>query len=142
MQITYDATGRKWEKIGEGNVKTEYINGIEYRDNNLEAVYALDGRIVYDHVGDEYRTEYFRQDHLGNNRLTFCDFNNNGIIEISDDPGTQENELEITHYVLSRYRGSLRQMSIGHLILIFQDYARSSIWNGTEWELVCNGDTG
>ena len=38
---------------------------------------------------------------MGNNRLTFCDFNNNGRIEISDDPGTQENELEITqetHY--------------------------------------------
>ena len=101
MQITYDATGRKWEKIGEGNVKTEYISGIEYRDNNLEAIYAPDGRIVYDHVGDEYRTEYFRQDHLGNNRLTFCDFNNNGIIEISDDPNTPTNELEITqetHY--------------------------------------------
>ena len=101
MQITYDATGRKWEKKGEGNVKTEYISGIEYRDNNLEAIYLPDGRIVYDHVGDEYRTEYFRQDHLGNNRLTFCDFNNNGIIEISDDPNTPTNELEITqetHY--------------------------------------------
>ena len=48
-----------------------------------------------------FRAEYFHQDHLGNNRLTFCDFNNNGRIEISDDPGTQENELEITqetHY--------------------------------------------
>ena len=78
--------------------------------------------------GLNFRAEYFHQDYLGNNRLTFCDFNNNGRIEISDDPGTQENELEITHYVLSRYRGSLRQMSIGHLILIFQDYARSSVW--------------
>ena len=38
---------------------------------------------------------------MGNNRLTFCDFNNNGIIEISDDPNTPTNELEITqetHY--------------------------------------------
>ena len=123
-------------------MKTEYINGIEYRDNNLEAIYAFDGRIVYDHLGDEYRTEYFRQDHLGNNHLTFCDFNHNGIIEISDDPGTTINELEITQYVLSRNRGSLHQMSIGHLILIFQDYTRSSIWNETKWELVCNGYTG
>ena len=142
MQITYDATGRKWEKMGEGNVKTEYIYGIEYRDNNLEAIYTPDGRIVYDHVGDEYRTEYFRQDHLGNNRLTFCDFNNNGIIEISDDPGTTINELEITQGVLSRYCGSFRQMSIGHLILIFQDFARSSIWNGTAWKLVCDSSSG
>ncbi|MCG8328388.1 MAG: N-acetylmuramoyl-L-alanine amidase [Chitinophagales bacterium] len=51
--------------------------------------------------GVNFRAEYFHQDHLGNNRLTFCDFNNNGRIEISDDPGTPENELEITqetHY--------------------------------------------
>ncbi|MCG8328682.1 MAG: hypothetical protein MI974_13410 [Chitinophagales bacterium] len=134
MQITYDSTGKKWEKIGEGNVNTEYLNGIEYRNGILEAIYVGDGRLVAltggggFRPGLNFRAEYFHQDHLGNNRLTFCDFNNNGRIELSDDPGTQENELEITQYVLSRYRGSLRQMSIGHLILIFQDYARSSVW--------------
>ncbi|MCG8332450.1 MAG: RHS repeat-associated core domain-containing protein, partial [Chitinophagales bacterium] len=78
---------------------------IEYRNGVLEAIYVGDGRLVALPnslaPGLNFRAEYFHQDHLGNNRLTFCDFNNNGRIEISDDPGTQENELEITqetHY--------------------------------------------
>ena len=107
MQVTYDATGKKWKKVGApilaGN--TEYLNGIEYRNGVLEAIYVGDGRLVASASslapGVNFRAEYFHQDHLGNNRLTFCDFNNNGRIEISDDPGTQENELEITqetHY--------------------------------------------
>ena len=103
MEVTYDATGRKWEKQS-GNNTTEYISGIEYRNGEIEAIYAPDGRLVFDGLNGgsaTFRAEYFHQDHLGNNRLVFCDFNNNGIIEISDDPGTFENELEITqesHY--------------------------------------------
>ena len=104
MQVTYDATGKKWKKVGaSGN--TEYLNGIEYRNGILEAIYVGDGRLVAlpgsRGPGVNFRAEYFHQDHLGNNRLTFCDFNNNGRIEISDDPGTPESELEITqetHY--------------------------------------------
>ena len=40
--------------------------------------------------------EYWHQDHLGNTRLAFADFNENSFIEIKDNPGTPENELEIT----------------------------------------------
>ena len=103
MEVTYDATGRKWEKQS-GNVITQYINGIEYKGSDIEAIYAPDGRLVFDGLNGgraEFRAEYCHQDHLGNNRLVFCDFNNNGLIETSDDPATLENELEITqetHY--------------------------------------------
>ena len=104
MEVTYDATGRKWEKEGENGVITQYYNGIEYKGNDIEAIYTPDGRLVFDgYIGvrPQYRAEYFHQDHLGNNRIAFCDFNLNGKVEIEDDPGTQANELEITqetHY--------------------------------------------
>ena len=49
-----------------------------------------------------YRAEYFHQDHLGDTRLVFSDFNLNGIVDLEkDDPSTPLNELEITqesHY--------------------------------------------
>ncbi|MCG8328679.1 MAG: hypothetical protein MI974_13395 [Chitinophagales bacterium] len=101
MQVTYDATGRKWEKQS-GNNTTEYISDIEYRNGAIEAIYAPDGRLVFDGLNGgsaEFSAEYFHQDHLGNNRLVFCDFNNNGIIETSDDPGTPTNELEVTQEI-------------------------------------------
>ena len=103
LKVGYDATGKKWKKEGQSGI-TYYINGIEYQGSNLEAIYTGDGRLIAPAPGSgnsDYRAEYFHQDHLGNTRLGFCDFNNNGRVEISDDPNTPTNELEITqeqHY--------------------------------------------
>ena len=104
MRLVYDATGRKWFKYGEFGT-TSYASGIEYLDGKLEAIYAPDGRMVAEYTGGQitrYRAEYFHQDHLGNTRLVFSDFNQDGIVGLGeDDPATPLNELEITqesHY--------------------------------------------
>jgi RHS repeat-associated protein len=105
LSITYDASGRKWKKEGAGG-KREYILGIEYLDGKLEAIFGPDGRLaaVFDENGVNitgFRPEYWHTDHLGNVRLAFSDVNNNGRIEIEDDPGTPEDDTEImqeNHY--------------------------------------------
>jgi RHS repeat-associated protein len=116
LGILYDATGRKWRKAGQsrgegwhpcpGNPRGRDAIpvGIEYRDGKLEAIYLPDGRLVAEYAGSSitrYRAEYFHQDHLGNTRLAFSDFNQDNSISLYDDPATPESELEITqeaHY--------------------------------------------
>ena len=104
MRLTYDATGRKWSKDGEFGT-TSYASGIEYHDGKLEAIYAPDGRMVAEYTNGQitrYRAEYFHQDHLGNTRLGFSDFNQNGRIDLEEEnPSTPLNEFEVTqesHY--------------------------------------------
>jgi RHS repeat-associated protein len=105
LLFAYDAWGRKWTKEGAGG-KREYVLGIEYHDGKQEAIFGPDGRIVavYDENGVNitgFRPEYWHTDHLGNVRLAFSDVNNNGRIEIEDDPGTLEDDTEImqeNHY--------------------------------------------
>jgi RHS repeat-associated protein len=105
LQFAYDASGRKWKKEGVGG-KREYVLGIEYLDGKLEAIFGPDGRLaaVFDENGVNitgFRPEYWHTDHLGNVRLAFSDVNNNGRIEIEDDPATQEDDTEIiqeNHY--------------------------------------------
>jgi RHS repeat-associated protein len=105
LEFTYDASGRKWKKEGAGG-KREYVLGIEYHDAKQESIFGPDGRIVamYDENGvgvDHFRPEYWHTDHLGNVRLAFSDVNNNGRIEIEDDPGTPEDDTEVmqeNHY--------------------------------------------
>ena len=126
MSLTYDAKGRKWKKDGEfGEVL--YDGGIEYRNGQLEAINLPDGRLVAEYSGGpgitRFRAEYFHKDHpdpsgtgqvLGNTRLAFSDFNQNGYIELTEeDPGTPENELEITQAGAHRRRQRLWRLKSG-----------------------------
>ena len=126
MSLTYDAKGRKWKKDGEFGAVL-YDGGIEYRDGQLEAINLPDGRLVAEYSGGpgitRFRAEYFHKDHpdpsgtgqvLGNTRLAFSDFNQNGYIELTEeDPGTPENELEITQAGAHRRRQRLWRSKSG-----------------------------
>jgi len=99
IEFTYDANGaklRKELKNGAMLLSThDYLGSIEYKGNELEAIYHEEGRVYYE--GGTGRYEYSIRDHLGNTRLTFTDKDGDGTIEISDDVETTE-VLQENHY--------------------------------------------
>ncbi|NJC25714.1 RHS repeat-associated core domain-containing protein [Neolewinella antarctica] len=101
LSIIYDANGRKLQQTTSGgnsvgNHTKDYINGIEYRDGSLEAIYHEGGRIT-PKAGSGWQYEYSIRDHLGNTRLTFADLNNNGIVDVTANDATNE-ILQENHY--------------------------------------------
>ncbi|MFK8101142.1 MAG: RHS repeat domain-containing protein, partial [Saprospiraceae bacterium] len=104
IEILYDAAGIKLQKKvydGTNTMVRDYAAGIEYQDQQLEAIYHEEGRVIP--TVDGFRYEYTLKDHLGNARLSFSDFNGNGIIdETVYDPNNPEiNETEVlqeNHY--------------------------------------------
>ncbi|MCB0606356.1 MAG: RHS repeat-associated core domain-containing protein [Lewinella sp.] len=103
ITIRYDVTGRKWSQAGPEGIR-EYIGGIEYLDQKIQSIRHSEGRLVPTYSGtsiESIRAEYWRQDHLGNTRIAFSDFNLDGVIATKDDPNTTEDDIEITqenHY--------------------------------------------
>ena len=103
ITIRYDVTGRKWSQAGPEGIR-EYVGGVEYLDQEIQSVQHGEGRLVPAYSGTSIasiRAEYWRQDHLGNTRVAFSDFNLDGVIATKDDPNTTENDIEITqenHY--------------------------------------------
>ncbi len=98
IDILYDGSGKKLKKTVKVNgVNTyiqNYVDGIEYRNGTLEAIYHPEGR-VFNNNGT-LRYEYSILDHLGNTRLTFTDMNANGVVDITN---TTSNEiLQENHY--------------------------------------------
>lgn len=95
----YDAVGTKLrKKVTDGTsvVTQDYLGGIEFKNNRLEAIYNEEGRaynIAPLGLGTyTWRYEYNLKDHLGNTRVVFCDKNKNGIIENASEI------LQETHY--------------------------------------------
>lgn len=78
-----------------GGEVRDYVNGIEYRNGVIEAIYHANGRVYFDNGIPRY--EYTITDHLGNARLSFADLNENGTIEVTTDPATNE-LLQENHY--------------------------------------------
>ena len=62
--------------------QTDYIAGIEYRNNQLLAIYHTKGRAVPDSTA--WRHEYVITDHLGNTRLRFSDLDGNTQIDSTE----------------------------------------------------------
>ena len=72
IELIYDASGRKWlKKVVNSQTNTtdtySYVNGIEYKNGNLQAIYNEVGRIIPDEKNG-YLFEYTISEHLGNAR--------------------------------------------------------------------------
>jgi len=77
--VFYSQTARK-----------DYVGGIEYIADNLEAIYHSEGRVT-PNGSSTYLFEYTLKDHLGNSRVTFADLDNSGEVE-------QDEILQTQHY--------------------------------------------
>jgi len=99
IEFVYDASGVKLRKIikdGSMVLSTQdYVGGIEYKNEVLEAVYHAEGRVYFEDGTNRY--EYTITDHLGNARLTFTDKDGDGRIDQSDDSEVNE-VLQENHY--------------------------------------------
>ncbi|PWJ59912.1 RHS repeat-associated protein [Dyadobacter jejuensis] len=93
IELLYDGLGNKLRKTvktsGIVTLTHDYLNGIELKNNTVEAVYNEEGRALND--GGTFRYEYVLRDHLGNTRLVFTDKNGSGSIDHTE-------ILSKTHY--------------------------------------------
>jgi RHS repeat-associated protein len=82
LTVGFEATPSFFASIGtSGGTSTttqDYVGGIEYKNNVLEAMYHAEGRAYRN--GTTWQYEYTLKDHLGNSRVTFADLDNNGTI--------------------------------------------------------------
>ena len=69
LSYTYNGMGQKLKKVyafANGNLTTDYINGIQYTDGNIDFIQTEEGRVLVSGTSLVY--EYFLKDHLGNTR--------------------------------------------------------------------------
>ncbi|MCI5055456.1 MAG: RHS repeat-associated core domain-containing protein [Flavobacteriales bacterium] len=93
IRFRYDALGTKLQQWSKPQNSTtwsvkSYFGSVQYLDGQLEAIYHDDGRAVPN--GNSFIHEYDIKDHLGNPRVRFADFNNDGEIKKSDNEVIEE----------------------------------------------------
>jgi RHS repeat-associated protein len=84
IEWTYDATGRKIKKVvsgSSGSYTQLYLEGVEYKDNQLISIQHEEGRAVPNAEGTGFRQEFVLRDHLGNARVYFSDLNGDGALQ-------------------------------------------------------------
>ncbi len=100
IQYTYDAAGTKIRKrVRDGSTftNTDYAIGFIYEDNKLQFFNHTEGYVKHTNTsGYEYVYQY--KDHLGNVRLSYMDRNNDGDIDVTMDPNTNELLEENNYY--------------------------------------------
>lgn len=74
-----------------------YINGAEYKDTKLEAIYLGEGRITYSEDEGTY-PEYLLKDHLGNTRARIADKNGDHLITVDPSDPEKDELMEYMHY--------------------------------------------
>jgi RHS repeat-associated protein len=86
IDLLYDGLGNKLRKTvktsGTVTLTQDYLDGIELKNNTVEAVYNEEGRAFNN--GGTFRYEYALRDHLGNTRIVFTDKNGSGSIDNSE----------------------------------------------------------
>ncbi len=93
LKFTYDASGTKLRKqvlnsLSQQILKQDYVSGIEYRNDTIEAIYHSDGRSVWN--GSAWRYEYNVADHLGNVRAVISDLDGDKILDFTGVATTNE----------------------------------------------------
>src|SRR5690554_5815859 len=82
ITFAYDSYGNRIKKTVTQNGTTdvvEYIDGYEYKNNQLKYIAANEGFIKFEN--NQYHYVYQYKDQVGNVRLTYQDVNKNGVIE-------------------------------------------------------------
>lgn len=73
VEYVYDATGYVWQKVlkegGKVKKRIDYVQGIQYFDQELSLIFNAEGRVTP--YKDAYEYEYFLKDHLTNTRVVF-----------------------------------------------------------------------
>lgn len=78
----YDATGTKQRKTISTGGSTDYAGSFIYENNILKQFVQPEGYVAYNSGIYNYIYQY--KDHLGNNRLSYQDKDNNGVINSSE----------------------------------------------------------
>ncbi len=83
IEFQYDASGRKLKKTfinGTNRTDVEYLGGFQYQQESLQFIPILGGYVYFDGTSNTYKYVYVISDHLGNNRVSYSDTNNDGMI--------------------------------------------------------------
>jgi len=85
IKFKYDASGKKLSKefiVGSNSTETQYIDGFQYLNGLLQFFNSSSGYVV--NSGSYFKHVYIYSDHLGNNRLSYCDLNSDGLISSNE----------------------------------------------------------
>ncbi|AUP79808.1 DUF6443 domain-containing protein [Flavivirga eckloniae] len=101
IEFVYDAFGVKLKMTytpnGGSATTTDYIGGFQYTGGTLQFFPTPEGYIENDN--GNYTHVYSLKDHLGNNRITFKDTNNDGIVTSGEIlSSTDYYPMGLTHY--------------------------------------------
>lgn len=82
INYVYDATGVKQRKTISSGGATEYFDNFVYENNVLKQFSQPEGYVIYNAGTFSYIYQY--KDHLGNNRLSYQDKNDNGAVNSTE----------------------------------------------------------
>lgn len=94
VKFLYDAEGNMlsasyFNASGGLDYKRDYLGDITYINGTIEAINHVEGRYV--NYSGTFKHEYVLKDHLGNTRVVYTDYNNDGVIQVNTDEILQEN---------------------------------------------------